>query len=264
VGLYSGSRSIVFGQACSAPLEAGGTILAGCSCATTLAKVLLLRLLVAVTKAFPSAEAKNVVDDISLQSLGPQRFVASVLGKAGNMLARGLEDDLRLPISANKTAFVASSDDLARALEATWSARGFKRKQHARNLGVDATAGRTRATPISTQRLASAAKRSGRLQILKKAGAKTLGLQRAGATAAALWGAAATGIPPGPLHRLRVAALRAKGNLAKGSSVGLKMGTDKACQRTDPAALHHQQVVLRWTTAVWDGYPALHILEKTL
>ena len=44
-GLYVGPRVAVFDGVVSEVIEAGGTILAGCSCATVLAKVLVYRLL---------------------------------------------------------------------------------------------------------------------------------------------------------------------------------------------------------------------------
>ena len=143
VALYAGNKAITFGQACSEPFNVGGTILAGCSCATVLAKVLFMRILIAVSGAFPSVWTENVVDDVSLQVLGPQRLVATVLRKAGNMLSLRLEG-LRLPISVSKIGFVASSDELARLLENSQGRRGYMRKRQAMNLGVDAATGRKR------------------------------------------------------------------------------------------------------------------------
>eukprot|EP00959_Pyramimonas_sp_CCMP1952_P120691 2523315-Pyramimonas_sp.AAC.1 len=57
--LYTGARALNSQGAVSNLIEAMGTILAGCSLATTFAKVVLYRLLVAVTAAFPSLTIRN-------------------------------------------------------------------------------------------------------------------------------------------------------------------------------------------------------------
>ena len=72
-GFYAGPRVVGYGQACSEVIEAGGTILAGCSCATVLAKVLVFRLLSGLQGKYAGMHVKNVVDDISLQVAGTQR-----------------------------------------------------------------------------------------------------------------------------------------------------------------------------------------------
>eukprot|EP00959_Pyramimonas_sp_CCMP1952_P111671 2335806-Pyramimonas_sp.AAC.1 len=78
-----------------------GTILAGCNLATTFAKVVLYRLLVAVTAAFPSRTMRNVIDDVSIQALGTGDFVCEQLGKAAIMMKGGFEQ-LKLILSGKK------------------------------------------------------------------------------------------------------------------------------------------------------------------
>eukprot|EP00959_Pyramimonas_sp_CCMP1952_P127236 2661550-Pyramimonas_sp.AAC.1 len=80
--LYTGARALNFQGAASNLIEATGTILAGCSLATTFAKVVLHRLLVSVIAAFPALTIRNVIDDVSVQALGTTDFVCEQLGKA--------------------------------------------------------------------------------------------------------------------------------------------------------------------------------------
>ena len=138
LALYSGPWAVVVNGAAGAILQAVGTILAGCSCATVLAKVLLHRLLARGTALYSSVQAKNVVDDVSLAAQGSACQVAALLGSASLVLLQGLAD-LRLPLSHRKTVYTATSVRVALRLASRWRLAGFhfKRVRAMRNLGVD-------------------------------------------------------------------------------------------------------------------------------
>ena len=195
--------------------------------------------------------------------LGPEQNVAMLLGRAGLQFAQGTQR-LRLPLAPLKTVFLATSTGLAEKLERTWAQHGFKRKFHARNLGLDALAGGGRRAKIANKRLRDSAKRSGRLLKLGKNGRKLCRVQRAGPTAVALWGSATLAIPDAPLHRLRVATLRSLVRLPRGVSVGLKLSSFKAGRKADPARFHHGQVFMQWAVAVWEDYPRRAVLQTCL
>ena len=133
-GLYAGPRAVSFNGAGSRAFEAGGTILPGCSCATTMARVILVRLLRGISAAYPSVDIKNVVDDVSMQAMGTVRHTALVMGRVGLQFHRGMVD-LRLPLFCKKTVFATNDSELAKRLEATWQQVGFKRKSHTRSWG---------------------------------------------------------------------------------------------------------------------------------
>eukprot|EP00972_Heterocapsa_arctica_P022331 3284014-Heterocapsa_arctica.AAC.1 len=103
--------------------------------------------------------------------------------------------------------FTSSSTSLAKKLTASWEGVGFKRKMHTRNVGVDTANGRRRRTTIADKRLKQSFRRAARLQQLRKAGGRVTSINRAGATAVALWGLAGIGLPPGKLHSLRLSTL---------------------------------------------------------
>eukprot|EP00972_Heterocapsa_arctica_P011028 1616137-Heterocapsa_arctica.AAC.1 len=84
-----------------------------------MAKVLLIRLLRPMSANFPSMHINNVVDDVSMQALGTERFVSMVMARAGHQFALGIKR-LGLPLSAKKTVFASSSTSLARKLTASW------------------------------------------------------------------------------------------------------------------------------------------------
>ena len=262
-GFYSGHRAVSYGQAVSEAFWAHGTIIPGCSCATTMAKVLVYRLLTGISQDFPSLHIKNVVDDVSMQALGSERIVGIVLSRAGIAFAKGVRR-LGLPLSAKKTVFVATSQSLTDKLETSWRLQGFKRRMHTRNLGLDTGNGRRRRTTIADKRLRNCMRRAARLHNLRRAGAKTAHVHRAGPTAVALWGMAAIGLPPGKLYRLRMVTLKSHTKVAKGSSVALRLTASAQGRRFDPARVHHGEVVLQWATCIWEGYPRLHVLQTCL
>eukprot|EP00959_Pyramimonas_sp_CCMP1952_P026666 559487-Pyramimonas_sp.AAC.1 len=70
IQLYVGARALTLQGAISDSVHATGTILAGCSLATCFARVVLSRLLSAVTAAYSSLMIRNVTDDVSMQSIG--------------------------------------------------------------------------------------------------------------------------------------------------------------------------------------------------
>ena len=76
---------------------------------------------------------------------------------------------------------------------------------------------------------------------------------KGGPAAVALWGSPVTGLAPARLHSLRIAALRAKGPIAKGTAVGLKLRAYEPFRPLDPAARYFSQVVGTWATVVWDA-----------
>ena len=263
LAMYQGERAIIFDGAASAPVTVHGTILAGCSCALSLTKVLLLRTLLRIQTAQPMVYIKNVVDDVSLQGNGPKHTVSHCLGSATVQLVQGLSA-LRLPLSQKKSAYVTSSTELGRMLESSWSPYIFERKRSVRNLGVDAPGGKRRCTTTRDGRLTEALRRSNRIERLRAAGGKVAGIHAGGPVAQALWGAASVGLPDGSLHRLRAAAARSLGPLPRGSHAGLRLAARFASRAQDPAQRHHFEVVKAWAVAVWEGVPPASMMQAAL
>ena len=164
----------------SRAFQAFGTILAGCSSATTAARIILVRLLHKTQNTLPTLHMWNVVDDVSLHASGSDRMVSHALGNAGNMLAAGLVD-LRLPLAKNKSKFLASSDEVAMQLQAVWKDNDFKRVSTTRNVGGDAGDQKKRRIPIAKNRFTASLKRNFRLRALRRAGGTPFVAQMAGA-----------------------------------------------------------------------------------
>jgi hypothetical protein len=262
VQLYTFPRSLQYEGIASILVHATRSIVAGCSCATTMARVLLVAALRRVQQAVPPAMVRNVVDDISLQAVGPRAQVVRWLGEAGSLMTQSLVD-LRLPVSFEKSAFIASSIGLARLLRRRWKDEGFAWKGSVRNLGIQA-AGRGRCTRIAAVRHRRSRLRGARLLRLRAAGAHVGQVHRAGPVAGALWGSSSSGWSDKHLAQLRLGSLRSFVKVARGTSVGLKLRAlgQPAC--ADPSVVHHGDIVQHWATAVWTGSPPLAILEACL
>ena len=87
-------RAIKFRGGSSDSFKVAGTIIAGCSCATTFAKVLLLRLLKELRARCPVVQVRNIVDDVILQACATKEKVQQQLAKAFGIFEEwgGLEE----------------------------------------------------------------------------------------------------------------------------------------------------------------------------
>ncbi|CAK0865821.1 unnamed protein product, partial [Prorocentrum cordatum] len=199
------------------------TVLAGCACATAVAKLPVLGALLAAGATCPLVTPRNVVDDISLQAVGTARLVKQQMLASSCEVVRQLREQ-HLPLNESKSVFLASSPQLAKELSEAWAAQGltFKRGLQARNLGTDANITR-RGVHEGAVRAVGGLRRGRRLGVLRSAGAATEMVHRAGPTAAMLWGRTVTGVPDRELHSWRLAAVRSAGKFPKGASLGLRL-----------------------------------------
>eukprot|EP00959_Pyramimonas_sp_CCMP1952_P162650 3400648-Pyramimonas_sp.AAC.1 len=97
----------MYGGAISSAYLANAAAVAGCSGATILAKLLLLRPLLLTQQGRPNLCMRNVVDDVALQACGRPAQVARVLaGAVGQLFSRFKE--LHLPVNIKKTKYMCT------------------------------------------------------------------------------------------------------------------------------------------------------------
>ncbi|CAK0803810.1 unnamed protein product, partial [Prorocentrum cordatum] len=224
LAMYQAPRFICFAGLVSDGFCSQGTVLAGCACATTLAKLPLLGPLRAVSSGGRLlVMGRNVVDDVALQALGTRRLVVEQLGGAGAEMARQL-GAMHLPLSAKKSVFLASCSGLAQELGEYWGAHGikFERVHQARNLGTDASI-TMRGVREGRGRAHDALQRARRLRCLRAAGVEVDLIHKAGPTSSMVWGRTVTGVADGELHSWRVTACRSAGRLPRGAALGLRL-----------------------------------------
>ncbi|CAK0828696.1 unnamed protein product, partial [Prorocentrum cordatum] len=230
---YQAPRMILAAGMASPAFGTTGTVLAGCACATAVAKLPVLGALLAAGATSPLVTPRNVVDDISLQAVGTARLVKLQMVAASCEVVRQLREQ-HLPLNESKSVFLASSPQLAKELSEAWAEHGFtfKRGLQARNLGTDANITR-RGVHEGAVRAVSGLRRGRRLGVLRSAGAVTERVHRAGPTAAMLWGRTVTGVPDRELHTWRLAAIRSAGKFPKGASLGLRLRVVEVMKSTD-------------------------------
>ena len=117
--------------------------IAGCTHATSLLHLFPLDPLDEVKRLWPSVDARNAIDDRTLQAPGSEQFVAGKSGSATVYLRTQLEK-LHLQSSQSKVASTSSSTSVRQTLtERLWK-RNFELVTGARNLGVDRDMGKAR------------------------------------------------------------------------------------------------------------------------
>ena len=201
---YSGFRAITFQGATSDVFAVGGTIIAGCSLAVTSSRVLLVRLLHQLSVDYVGLHITNVVDDVSLASTGPSRYVSSFLARAGSDLLKGLAER-KLVVNVAKTVFIANNDEVSAILLKAWP--GVQRKESHRNLGTDAFAFPKAATPVGRKRCKLGMAVGSRLKRLRATvGGSLLHMHRAAVQAKVLWGSQVRGLPPHTVRALQASA----------------------------------------------------------
>ncbi|CAK0801439.1 unnamed protein product, partial [Prorocentrum cordatum] len=224
LALHQAPRFICFAGLVSDDFSSQGTVLAGCACATTLAKLPLLGPLRAVSSGGRLLViGRNVVDDVALQALGTRRLVVEQLGGAGAEMARQL-GGLHLPLSAKKSVYLASCSGLAQELGEHWKAHGmkFERAHQARNLGTDASI-TMRGVREGRGRARGALQRARRLLCFRAAGVEVDLIHKAGPTSSMIWGRTVAGVADGELHSWRVTACRSAGRPPRGAALGLRL-----------------------------------------
>ena len=105
---YAGPRRAKADHAVSEEISATGTVIAGCSCATTMARLMLFDLLLKGRSLLQVGRVVNVIDDVAGHGIGTRttlvkqipQFVQGVIG---------MLNDKRLPINWGKTKVLASS-----------------------------------------------------------------------------------------------------------------------------------------------------------
>ena len=219
VGMYASKRRIVKDKVYSKAVRTRKGIIAGCSIATTLVKVCLLRIMASVGGKFPRITRRVFLDAISLQWKGrdrggirprrmkqvnpPKEFIKAVV-----YCIQLLAERIGARVSA-KSKFLASSKGLLKGCLDAFRQLGMQDKGSgaavARYLGVDYSAMRavSGSQPTRRARQVKAKKKTKRAKQLKKAGADVTGVWMAGPATSVAFGAQVYGVNGSALEAAR-------------------------------------------------------------
>ena len=251
---YRLPRFVSFLRACGGPILPNVGVVAGCTVASTWARLCVLGGLDRILPSLPGCISVAVyIDDftISAQADTCREARRATLATAGS-LAAFLEGELRGEVSAEKATVVANTAKLADDVRAGLGQRGGVAVRSAAMLGIDFSAGRRRRgarRSVAAARVRLSAARSRRLARVARGcrrGASALKLYITGIRPAATYGAAVCGVAPGQLLRQRRSASVAMRPAARGRSL-----TATSILHGDPSGRAGVAAIERWAAEVW-------------
>eukprot|EP00971_Amphidinium_carterae_P291808 5792697-Amphidinium_carterae.1 len=250
VRFYAGPRLIEWRNQVSTVFYVDGSVLAGCSLATTLVRVLLLPLLWHLETLGPPLQITSVVDDLGLTAEGTSEVVELVIARAGVYAIAWLQGR-GLPLSPNKSTLIATQKGLRGNLALVFEPLGVQVDMTVKQVGSQAHVSKRRRVGLQQKRFGTATSRLAKLKRLRRSGAKVSKVVRAGPIPAALWGSAVQGLSARRLKTFRRKVARTWRQLPLRASPELFMAADLDLQLKDPGHIHHKELVERWATCVF-------------
>ena len=248
---YRLPRVITIRGCATAMVRTSQTIVAGCSFATTLMRVVFMRTIDAIIVRHPRVTPFVVVDDVTLTTVSRSQDGASAdLENALVDLTTCLEADCHMVVNESKSVIIANTAAVVKSIVARNERYENAGAAYARNLGVDFSAGKRARTTIRRRRIKGIAPRVRRLRRLRAAGAKTVRLVKGTLTQAAAYAASVTGVTDHDLRALRRAVRRASCKHVAGRS----LTADLAClgNKVDPAFVANRAPIEMWCKGFWD------------
>ncbi len=262
VHLYTGPRRIRVCQAVSVAKYPRRSILAGCSFALLIIRLITIRpverLLHVIEPRFKEWDAcchpTFYVDDGVVTTIGTLEAVSFLHGWVTRLILAWVRDVLKKGIAHHKTMVVVSCPELRRRITGDMAKLDISVRLGGEMLGVDYTAGgplRRRPTQVARRRKAVA--RRGRVAWLRRMGGIARKVARQGVIPELTYGSEVVGLPPPALRDARAVAAASAGVTSSGASLTarLALGGD-AYSEHDPFVLHHNQPLRILLQQVWD------------
>ena len=204
--LYAGPRLLQAEGIAGDPRHYSHGILQGCPQAPAISKLILYKPLKSLQKAHPAVAIQTWVDDVSYDVCGTDPdYVAREAILAYRSL-RDLLTEAGLKVNTDKTGFLSSSKETARALKLHLTSEDPQHHNVLRDLGVDA--GRHRRITQVKKRLLKGRGRPGILQRLKLQRNISHRIHKSAIHPVMSWGAQASGLAPQRRQYIRVMAAR--------------------------------------------------------
>lgn len=206
--LYSLPRLLQAEGIAGNPTHYAKGILQGCPQAPAISKLVLYEPLQALGRLHPAVALQTWVDDVSFDVVGTDPdFVAREAVMAYRSLNK-LLTEAGLKVNTDKTGFISSSKETAKALQLNLTDQGPQHHNVLRDLGVDATAARHRRVAQTKKRFLKGQGRAGILHRLKLQRNIRYRLHRSAIHPVMSWGAQATGSAPQRRQQLRSSEVR--------------------------------------------------------
>ena len=206
--LYRGPRLIQAEGIAGNPTHYAKGILQGCPQAPAISKLILYRPLQALQREHPAVALQTWVDDVSYDICGSD---PDYVAREAVLAYRTLREHLTqagLKVNTDKTGFISSSKETAKALQILLTDQDPQHYNVLRDLGVDATAGRHRRVAQVKKRFLKGRGRAGILFRLKLQRNIRYRLHKSAIHPVMSWGAQANGLAPQRRQYIRVTAAR--------------------------------------------------------
>ena len=245
--LYRGPRSIQAEGINGDPRHYEKGILQGCPQAPAISKLILYRPLRALVQAHPAVALQTWVDDVSydIHSRDADFAAREAIGAFRTFKWQLEQAGLRL--NTDKTGFLTSSNEAAKALKALLQEGDPEHYDVLRDLGVDATASRRRRVTQIKKRFLKGKGRVGIMHRLRIAQGIRYRLHKGAIHPVMSWRAQANGLAPQRRHQLRVLAGRGL-KLQRSGSVDVVF--DMHPSQPDPG----DSIVLQHLHTIWKVY----------
>ena len=186
-------------------------MVAGCGRAVRFTRIVLYGALGRAHNAFPQVIPTSFVDDLTQRAEGTMEHVLSMLPRAADILAEGLQE-IGCTISPKSAATCNTCEGTA-GLNRRSRAYGLpiEVKGMVRDLGVANTSGKRRSAKVLEGRFGKAFFRSGGVSRLAKVNRRAKKLFSTGVKPQASWGSTGMGMSPIQVRKLRAMAVRSTG-----------------------------------------------------
>ncbi len=260
--LYTGPRRIRVGQAVSVARFPRRSILAGCSFALLLIRLIIVKPAESLMKIIEerirgwtaSCHLTFYVDDGVITTVGDMDAVAFLHGWITRMVLNWVREVLRKSIATHKTTCVVSHAALRDRLAGEMKALGVTAKLGGEMLGIDYSAGgalRSRPTQVARRRKAVA--RRCKIAWLRRLGGPAHKVARQGALAEHTFGCEVIGLPPAALRDARAINGAAVSVQCGGASLTAKLALGGlGFSEHDPAVLHANPPMKLLLAQLWD------------
>ncbi|HUU62073.1 MAG TPA: reverse transcriptase domain-containing protein, partial [Acidimicrobiia bacterium] len=254
---YRLGRVLRVGNVVSTVVVAARGITAGSGFATTELRIMMIDVVDAALKVYPTVSPTLYVDDLGMESCGgPAHILRNLVGFV-TMVCRRLVED-RLELSKTKCKLTASTDKVGALVAIPLKGYGITYERRVKALGAGLGGGRRRHMGVVAARLQAFQRRGSRFRALRRAGVNTARLLRTGGTSAMCYGIAIQGVSPYMLLRQRRAASAASapgsGLCGQNLDLALVLADGSATGRADPAYTAHSDPIGQWATAAWEQW----------
>ena len=263
LAVYRLHRTMRVGVCYSKTMLANCGITAGAVMATIELRVLLIQFLDYAASISPLTYFTVYVDDMSIETSGPEGFVSSALILVLRYIASCVTS-LRMELSPTKNFCCASRIRVGRAIVEALPRLMFSFARRVTSLGAPLAAGRRRSSLVATKRLRAFRMRVKRFRCLRKVGINTAMLIRTGGSAALTYGQHVCGVSNALLLRQRrtVAACTVLSRGGGDLDVTLMLADGSGTGRADPAFDAHSAPIGHWAMAIWESWAPRPLLQR--